>query len=257
MQTRTISVDGLEHLKRFEGFRPYAYDDFVPNEPFEAGSKLRGTLTIGYGHTGHAAFPGHQIDTAQGEALLSEDLADARKAIYNHVKAPLQQGQYDALCSFIYNVGTGNFQRSTLLKKLNAGDVDGAGMEFRRWIYSKGKRLKGLEIRRTAEAALFDGSTAYGLIDIDAMARDAGEMLRLGAGVRPDAVEERGIQKPAHKSKTIQASALGLSGAAVSAMASMVEAMDWRVQLLTSAWMGACALFLIWNRLREHREGEH
>jgi lysozyme len=70
-------------------------------------------------------------------------------------KVPLKQHQFDALVSFAYNVGVGNLRSSTLLRKLNAGDYDGAALEFHRWNRSKGKVLPGLVRRRAAEALLF------------------------------------------------------------------------------------------------------
>jgi len=222
MRAFKISEDGLDHLKRFEGYRPFTYDDFAPDVPFEDGGLARGTLTI-------------------GEMLLGEDIAWVADAIEAHVKADLDQGQYDALSGFIFNIGASNFRRSTLLRKLNAGDVDGAAMEFQRWVYSKGVKLEGLVIRRSAEAAMFSGVTRFGFgpDDVAELARRGEEILGIGSATRPDAVEDRGVQKSPLKSKTIQASALGFSAAAISAVASMFEAMDWRVQLLTSLWMNS------------------
>jgi lysozyme len=71
------------------------------------------------------------------------------------VHVPLTQNQFDALVSFVFNLGVGNFRTSTLLKKLNAGDNDGAAQEFGRWIHAGGKALPGLVRRREAERALF------------------------------------------------------------------------------------------------------
>ena len=259
MRAFKISEDGLDHLKRFEGYRPFTYDDFAPDVPFEDGGLARGTLTIGYGHTGAAAVAGNVLEDGEGEMLLGEDIAWVADAIDAHVRADLDQGQYDALSGFIFNIGASNFRRSTLLRKLNAGDVDGAAMEFQRWVYSKGVKLEGLVIRRSAEAAMFSGAARFGFgpDDVAELARRGEEILGIGSATRPDAVEDRGIQKSPLKSKTIQASALGFSAAAISAVASMFEAMDWRVQLLTSLWMGGCALYLVANRMREFRAGEH
>lgn len=71
------------------------------------------------------------------------------------VKVPLTQNQYDALVSLVFNIGRGSFARSSLLKKLNAGDMTGAAQEFPRWVYAKGKKLPGLITRRNDEMELF------------------------------------------------------------------------------------------------------
>ncbi len=72
---------------------------------------------------------------------------------------PLTQGQWDALSSFVYNLGPGALEKSTLLRLLNAGDYSGAAAQFDRWVYASGKKLSGLVKRRAAERALFEGKT--------------------------------------------------------------------------------------------------
>ena len=71
------------------------------------------------------------------------------------VKVPISQQMFDALVSFAYNVGAANMAASTLVRKLNAGDINGAAAEFDRWVFSGGARLAGLTKRRDAERALF------------------------------------------------------------------------------------------------------
>lgn len=110
--------------------------------------------TIGYGHTS-GVKPGDRITVAQAEAWLAEDIAAAEKAVNTLVTVPLSQGQFDALCSFVFNVGRSAFASSTLLKKLNAGDIHGAADEFLRWVHAGPKALKGLKRRRAEERALF------------------------------------------------------------------------------------------------------
>jgi lysozyme len=114
-----------------------------------------GVLTIGVGHTGPDVKPGMKITQAQSDALLSADLAKFEKAVMNAVKVPLTQNQFDALVSFTYNLGEGNLRSSTLLKRVNAGDMAGAAAEFAKWNKAGGKVLAGLTKRRAAEAALF------------------------------------------------------------------------------------------------------
>ena len=136
-----LSTEGLAHIKLFEGFRAETYDDLEPNAALAAdGSGVIGTLTIGYGHTGRAAYIGNRITEADAEALLLDELSGFEEGIERLVKVPLSQGEYDALVGFAYNIGLGALQKSTLLRKLNAFDYDGAAMEFGRWVYSKGRR---------------------------------------------------------------------------------------------------------------------
>jgi len=140
-----LSEDGLELIKTYEGLRLKAYQDSV------------GVWTIGYGHT-RTAKPGMTITAEEAEALLRQDLADAEKAVTRLVKVPLSDNQYSALVSFVFNLGSGNFSMSTLLRKINAGDMAGAAKEFKRWNRAGKKVLAGLVKRRDAEAALFQDS---------------------------------------------------------------------------------------------------
>lgn len=138
-----ISQTGLDKIKRHEGLRLYPYKD-------EAGH-----WTIGYGHK---LLPGEwydKINEQQAEDLLRQDLAIAESAVNDLVKVPLSQNQYDALVSFVYNVGVNAFRESTLLRKLNAGDYTGAAAEFPRWKYAGGKVSSILVRRRAREQDLF------------------------------------------------------------------------------------------------------
>lgn len=139
MQT---SQRGIELLKQFEGLRLNAYRDSA------------GVLTIGYGSTTDVE-PGDSITPEGAERLLREDLKNAERAVEQLVTVPLNANQHAALVSFVFNLGFGNLASSTLLKRLNAGDYQGAQQEFGRWIYANGKVMAGLERRRNAEAQLF------------------------------------------------------------------------------------------------------
>lgn len=128
-----------------------------------------GIWTIGWGHAirvngrflkgqadkalAHSIYPGG-ITFAQAEDLLANDIG-ADEIYLNAVFPNLTQSQFDALVSFTFNVGLGDFEQSTLIKKLRAGDVAGAAGQFGRWIYSDGKKLPGLVKRRAAERSLF------------------------------------------------------------------------------------------------------
>lgn len=140
----TISKRGLQFIRKWEELRLVAYPDPT------------GTWTVGYGHT-ETVFAGMKITEAQAESLLRTDLFRVEKAIRDLVSVPLAQGEYDALCSFIFNVGVNAFASSTLRKKLNDMDYQAAADQFLRWVHSKGKRLQGLENRRRDERLLFAG----------------------------------------------------------------------------------------------------
>lgn len=137
-----ISNNGINLIKSFEGCRLTSYLDSA------------GIWTIGYGHTKNVAS-GMQITEVEAIEYLKMDLQIAETAVNRKVKIIMNQNQFDALVSFVYNVGTGNFSKSTLLRKLNLNDTSGAANEFDKWVYAGGKRLRGLEKRRKAEKEVF------------------------------------------------------------------------------------------------------
>lgn len=110
-----------------------------------------GVWTIGCGHTGPDVAPGQVITKQQALDLLAKDLESVEYCVNENVHVPLSQDQYDALVSFTFNVGTGAFARSTLLKRLNAGDYEGVPQELVRWEYARGKQSAGLVNRRASE----------------------------------------------------------------------------------------------------------
>lgn len=138
-----ISQDGLELIKRFEGCRLVAYYDSV------------NVLTIGYGSTTDVA-PGMRITQAQAEQRLKDDCIEAETCVNTSVRVPLTQGEFDACVSFVFNLGCSAFRGSTLLRKLNDSDFDGAAAEFARWNKAGGQVLAGLTARREAEAKRFE-----------------------------------------------------------------------------------------------------
>ena len=137
-----ISEKGIELIKSFEGLRLEAYLDSVA------------VPTIGYGHTRGVKL-GQTITQEQADTLLEEDIHEFELAIQRLVHVNLTQNQFDALVSFTFNLGIGSLKQSTLLKKLNAGDITGAANEFNRWVYAGGKKLTGLVKRRSAERLMF------------------------------------------------------------------------------------------------------
>ncbi|WP_136067086.1 lysozyme [Modicisalibacter radicis] len=125
----------------YEGYRPTAYQDPV------------GIPTICYGHTEGVQL-GQTLDRDECRALLAEDLGDAFDAVDRRVEVDLPPRRRAALASFVYNVGETQFARSTLLRKLNDGDVRGACRELSRWVYANGRKLAGLVKRRATEREL-------------------------------------------------------------------------------------------------------
>jgi lysozyme len=140
------SQNAIELIKASEGLRLTAYRDSA------------GILTIGYGSTG-GIKPGQKITPEQAEAMLVDDLDEAADAVRKLVTVPLTQGQFDALCSFVFNLGAGRLRDSTLLRLLNQGKYGEAAAQFRFWVMAGGKPLPGLVKRRAAERALFEGAT--------------------------------------------------------------------------------------------------
>lgn len=158
-----LGPKGLALIKSFESFVPYVYDDLVA--PVKGkykewdGGHVKGTLTIGYGHTNAAKYPlkctkGLRVTEPEACNILSVDLDDAADAVRRFVRKPLTQGQFDALVSFTYNCGAGNLKK--LIVPLNQGDYDGTRARFDSYVKSKGITLRGLQRRRDAEQMLWD-----------------------------------------------------------------------------------------------------
>lgn len=142
-KARKINSDGLKILKSFEGLELRAYK--CP----------AGIWTIGYGSTGPHVKEGMVITEPEAEELLRKDLERFEAGVADLVSVPLSDNQFSALVVFSFNVGLGNLQSSTLLRKLNFADYLGAANEFTRWTKAGGKVLSGLVARRQKEKELF------------------------------------------------------------------------------------------------------
>lgn len=125
--------DGLE------GVRYTPYQDVI------------GVWTVCYGHTGKDILLGKTYTKVECDALLNKDLATVARQINPYIKVPIPETTRGALYSFAYNVGSGNFKTSTLLYKINQGDIAGACDQLRRWIYAGKQTWKGLVTRREIE----------------------------------------------------------------------------------------------------------
>ena len=138
-----ISQTGIDLIKKWEGMETEAYQDSV------------GVWTIGYGHT-KTAKKGMRITPDQAELLLKDELAEYEGYINRYVTVDLRQCEFDALVSWVYNLGPSNLQSSTMLKVLNAGKYNEVPYQMKRWNRAGGKVLNGLTRRRADEARLFE-----------------------------------------------------------------------------------------------------
>lgn len=147
-----LSDEGYEFIKEHEGVVKKIYQDPV------------GLLTGGIGHLikplevgpqGYEWKEGDKVSDCQVKEWFQEDVTEAEEAVSNLVVTQLSQKGFDALVSFVYNVGVNAFRNSTLLRKLNLGNVEEAAEEFPRWNKARGKVLPGLVKRRAQEREMF------------------------------------------------------------------------------------------------------
>lgn len=141
-----LSAAGLALLKKSEGFRSQVYND------------VAAFATIGFGHrlTAHELFP-QGVTLNQALEILDADVAIAETAVERLVTVPLTQGQFDALVDFVFNLGGGRLESSTLLHLLNAGQNDQAAEQLLLWDHAGHKEVEGLKRRREAEYQLWKG----------------------------------------------------------------------------------------------------
>ena len=143
-----ISDEGLSLIKHFEGCELKAY------------RCAANVLTIGYGST-KGVTEDMEITQEEAESLLQEEMHEYEGYINDMVKVPLEQHQFDAMVSWVFNLGSGNLSSSTLLKKLNNSEYDEVPAQIRRWNKAGGKVLDGLIRRREAEAKMFMNEDWY------------------------------------------------------------------------------------------------
>ena len=138
-----MNYTGQLLTEQFEGLRTTAYQDSA------------GVWTIGYGHTA-GVTPGMTCTQGQAEAWLLEDIQWACSVVNSEVKVPLTQNEFNALVDFVFNVGSGNFAGSTLLRLLNQGLYAQAAEQFQLWDLAGGQVVAGLLRRRIAEENEFN-----------------------------------------------------------------------------------------------------
>jgi len=155
MKPRKVYDKGLELTEESEGFEPNLYNDAAQY------------CTIGFGHlidknknprycngTEPEEFR-RGITESRGSELLKGDMGLAELAVMTSVKTELTDGQYAALCDFVYNVGGANFRNSTLMKIVNSREFDRVPTQLRRWTFAGGKKWPGLQKRREREIEIF------------------------------------------------------------------------------------------------------
>ncbi len=142
------SAEGIALIKKFEGCELEAYQCSA------------GVWTIGYGHTKDVE-EGDTISKDQAEEMLVEELHEYENYVNEYVNVALSQNQFDALVSWVYNLGPANLKASTMLKVLNEGKYEDVPYQMKRWNKAGGKVLDGLVRRREAEALLYQGREWY------------------------------------------------------------------------------------------------
>lgn len=139
------SDNGLAIIRQFEGYSPFVYNDAA------------GLPTVGFGHL---IRPGEKFSQPllpkEAEELLKKDVVSTERGVNRRAHVKLWQKQFDALVSFTFNLGEGALSKSTLLKKVNAGQHGDVPPEFGKWVFAGGKKLRGLILRRDAEAMLYE-----------------------------------------------------------------------------------------------------
>ena len=220
-----MKIENDELIKKWEKLRLVAY---LPTK--------YDVWTIGWGHT-LGVKQGDKITEAEAQAFFEQDTDWVEKAIKELVKVPLNQYQYDALASLIFNIGRTQFSNSTLLRKLNAKDYQGAADQFLVWNKQNGKTLSGLVKRRTEEREYFlqesivEGPSSASVDPVDKL-----------TGVI--------------KSKEV----VGGAVAALTGAGSFLGSLDSSAQQILSAGLSvalvAFGLFFIWNRINARKKGE-
>lgn len=235
-----VSEAGVRLVKKFEGLHKVGDDGLIHSYRCPAGK-----WTIGWGSC-KGVRSGMRITEAEAEQRLMHDLDEHAKAIHRYVEVPLSQNQYDALTSFIFNVGAANFKSSTLLKRLNSGLYHEVPDQLMRWnkarVDGKLTPLRGLTRRRTAEAALFA---------MDAkLAADGGDKM-------PQKVEEA-KPKPLTQSKTMAGAGVAGAATALSEITPQIEALvpysDSMKTLFLLCAIGGIAL-VAYSRWKDSKEG--
>lgn len=235
------SQDGVDLVKAFEGLHKVKADGNVRAYRCPAGK-----WTIGWGHT-KAVRSGMVATVAECEMFLREDLTEFEDVIKRYVKVPLTQNQFDALVSFAFNVGEGNFKSSTLLRRLNSGFYDDVPAQLMRWNKARVEGvltpLAGLTRRRAAEAAMFSMDT---------------ELASRGGEPMPQKVEQ-GEAKPLTKSRTMAGLSMAGVSTALGEASTQLQALAPYSTTITTVFVVLTVIGIAiaaYARYDDHREGK-
>lgn len=227
-----VSADGIKFIKRWEGLYLKAYYDPV------------GVLTIGYGHTnlsgvGPKVVPGMSLKNEdEADRILRDVLAKVYEPeLRKRIKVNLTQGQWDALVSWIYNLGGSNFAKSTMLKRINAGRINDVPAEIMKWNKAGGRVFKGLTNRRRGEAAMW---RSHGIA----------EALPVEGITKVEAVHEIDTPEPEPVGKTDQM--IEKVGTIAPILTPLIAAVtDWKVAAVVGAMLLATLLYLYFKNRTE------
>lgn len=237
-----VSDAGLNIIKKWEGLRLIAYPDpATGGEPY----------TIGYGHTYSAGppkvKPGMRITGVEASAILKSDLGVFERGVSDLLKRNPTQAQFDAMVSLAYNIGLGNYKKSTVLRKFNEGDFSGAADAFMLFVKANKKVMQGLVNRRSDERDLFLIGSGKKAVPVAAEA----------ATVTPKADPEIIISepKPVYAHRRVWTSVMGwLGGGGVASFAAF-SGFDHRTLLVLLGALGAFVLFFWFIYRKEIRQG--
>lgn len=236
MQT---SQKGVDLIKEFEGLRLRAYRCSA------------NVLTVGFGHTTAAGPPavreGMTITAQEAENILRADLRTFEKGVLRVVKVPLSQNQFDVLVSFAFNCGVGALQKSTLLKRVNAGRFRDVPAELMKWTRAGGRELAGLVRRRRAEAALWRAVDEAAPVDPD----ESGAAPELPTPSKSMAKSREGNAALAAGG----AAAITAAGEAASHVGTLSDALGRPALFVLIGVALLCAAIWYWRRQRLQEEG--
>lgn len=222
-------MQNQELIKKWEALELEAYLP-TPNDVW----------TIGWGHT-MGVHKGMKISRREAQEFFDSDIRWASRAVEDLVKVPLTIYQEDALISFVFNIGKTAFSKSTLLRKLNVGDYEGAAAEFPRWNKQKGKVLRGLTRRRAEEMKYFMG---------------VGVPEEQEASPASATVDEVAPLKPLYLSKEMAAGVAAL----VTSFGSFFSDLNETAQNISvgtiSAVVAVVGAFIIYNRINARTKGQ-
>jgi lysozyme len=239
-----VSESGIDIVRKFEGLHKVTEEGDVRAYRCPAGK-----WTIGYGHC-KGVKSGMRASVGDCEKLLIEDLHDAGNTVRSAVNVPLSQFRYDALVSFVFNLGAINFRSSTLLKKLNKGLYEEIPAQIIRWnkarVDGKLTELRGLTRRRTAEAALWT-------MDAPLSSQEGGDLMPQ----KPVQTEK----KPLTKSKTMAgagAAGIGTLGSVLGDAATNLGPLIMYSDSIKMVFLGltvAGIALVAYSRITDHKEG--